>query len=339
LAALGAAGPRFAEIELHSAEGRAAASGVAACLAQPRLARCLRRLVLRGCAGVGDELLAATQRPPLAALELLDLSFSGRACMPTGSNADGTVALARAPLAAGDGSAISDIGLLTVLGLGLVRDGAADAPAAPLPRACGAWASLTALRVAGCRFLTDAGVSAALRGCPRLVELDASRCELLEGSFLEALAEAPVAARLERLALAHAGSAASVAEAFRAHAARFLAPELSLPRLAVLDVSWCPWLGDDELALLARALRAAHGLRALSLHARIGRGAPAPGRGAAARAARAPRRGPAAGLRRRGPRRAPRGPCAVGVRRPSTSGGRRGRRCGGRSRAPGAPLS
>jgi len=141
------------------------------------------------------------------------------------------------------------------------------APATPLPRAGGAWATLTALRVAGCRFLTDAGIFAALRGCPQLVELDASRCELLEGAFLEALAEAPVAARLERLALAHAGSAAAVAEAFRAHAARFLAPELSLSRLAVLDVSWCPWLGDDELALLARALRAAHGLRALSLHA------------------------------------------------------------------------
>jgi hypothetical protein len=195
----------------------------------------------------------------------------------------------RAPLDAGDATAVSDVGLLAFLGLAsplLYRTS--------LPRAAGAWTTLTTLRVAGCRYVTDAGVAAALRGCPSLCELDVSRCELLDGAFFEALAEPQVSGRLRGLALAHVGSAASVAVQCRENAARFFAgspdahvpaavgtggvgggagggaalpPLLAFPRLAVLDVSWCLWLDDAVLERVARALCAAHGLRALSLHA------------------------------------------------------------------------
>jgi len=273
------------------------ADAVIGCLAAAGGGRALRSLTLRDCPGVGDELLAALgalPAGPLAALASLDLSGSGRRCAPSGTNADGTVNLEREPGPPAD--ALSDAGLLAVLGLeaaGPEPATAADlappamrAPAPPAPpappallsppralAASGCWASLSSLRLSACPYVTDAGVAAALLGCPRLVELDVGRCPLLEGRFLAALCAPHVAARMQRLCLSGVGGAAAAAErclaeaeaAFSGRAAPGAAPP-GFPRLVALDLSWCLWMTARVAPHVARALRAAR-LQTLSLHA------------------------------------------------------------------------
>jgi hypothetical protein len=258
--------------------------------AQP--APALEILSLSHCYGIADDSVAAAAQL-MPRLTRVSLSSCGRLVLPTGSAGDGTVQISRA---AAPGTTAPERGPMLT-----------DAALTALAIHC---TGLRALCVSGCQFVSDAGVAAVLAACPRLSELDVSKCVMLDGSFLFQLCVPAVAARVVKLNMAGVGSAAHAASACRANALAAFAGQPSLPdvggsaasaggdalaaspafgvlmgtveatgsarcgsvfpALQQLEIGWCPWLRDDVAAVVAPLLRQSVHLERLSLHACAG---------------------------------------------------------------------